>query len=229
MYQCGLRIGEVLGLTFEDLDIIEDEGMYICVGYIRNRYTDKPFQRAKSCMNIIDKKQYEEREYMVKNAGYQTFVVPIDLYDLINDYINEYHHVAQINHKKYYYETNLADIVTNGYLDTDNFYVFINSLGKPLSQTVWKKTLRKIFDKLEIHVDIGGRRSNLNHRFRHGFAMFNVQYLQCNELELMNRMRHTSIGSIVSYFNPTLKDQIKIKTEFLDSIYDEFPELNLGG
>lgn len=41
MYQSGLRIGEVLGLTFED--IIEENGL--CKVIIRNRFTDKTFQR----------------------------------------------------------------------------------------------------------------------------------------------------------------------------------------
>lgn len=224
MFQCGLRIGEVFGMTFEDIDILEEDGIFICIGYIRNRCSDKPFQKAKGCIEVYDKKQYEQREYLSKGIGYQMFVLPIDLYDLIDSYIEKYHGEVQCRHVNYYREYNSADSVTSTSQE-ENFYIFINSLGKPLSQQLWNRTLRDIFDKAGIAVDTKERNHNLNHRFRHGFAMFNVQYLKSNEIELMNLLRQKSVGSVSAYYNPTIKDQIKIKEEFITSLYEVFPDL----
>lgn len=229
MYESGLRIGEVLGLTFEDLTVIEEKENIIPVGFIRNRYTDKPFQLAKTCLSINNKEQYKQREYITKGLGFQTFVVPSDLFDSIDIYINNSHNIAKEKYEANYNFDNRADSVTEEFDDEANYYIFINSYGRPLSQASWNKILRDILQKSNISVDKGSRKNNLNHRFRHGFAMFNVQYLKCSELELMNRMRHSSIDSITSYFNPTLQDQLQIKTEYVDSLYKEFEELHLGG
>src|SRR5699024_4165113 len=102
MFQCGLRIGEVMGLTFEDLDVIEEGGKYICLAYIRNRKSDQSYQLAKTCMSITDRKQYQQRDYQTRDIGYQVAVIPMDLYDLINDYINVSHEKARINHPNNY-------------------------------------------------------------------------------------------------------------------------------
>ncbi|KAF3301359.1 tyrosine-type recombinase/integrase [Carnobacterium sp. PL12RED10] len=228
MFQCGLRIGEVLGLTFEDLDVIEEGGKYICLAYIRNRQSDQSYQLAKTCMSITDRKQYQQRDYQTRDIGYQVAVIPMDLYDLINDYINEFHEKARTNHPNNYFETNVADIATSED-NEDNFYIFINSLGRPLSQANWNQIIRKIFKKAGIHIDKKDRKHNLNHRLRHGFAMFNVQHLKLNEFELKQRMRHKSLQSVSTYFNPTINDQITLKNEFVDSLYDLYPELRLGG
>lgn len=59
--------------------------------------------------------------------------------------------------------------------------------------------------------------------------MFNVQHLKLNEFELKQRMRHRSLQSVSTYFNPTINDQITLKNEFVDSLYDLYPELRLGG
>src|SRR5699024_6989580 len=122
-----------------------------------------------------------------------------------------------INHPNNYFETNAADITTSEY-NENNFYIFINSLGRPLSQASWNQIIRKIFKKTGIHLDKKERKHNLSHRFRHGFAMFNVQYLKLNEFELKQRMRHRSLQSVSTYFNPTINDQITLKNEFVDSL-----------
>ena len=56
MYQCGLRIGEVLGLTAEDVTMEKIDGTYVPIAYIRNRASDKNDQNAKTCMKVYDYK-----------------------------------------------------------------------------------------------------------------------------------------------------------------------------
>ena len=65
MYQSGLRIGEVLELTFED--IVEDNNNYKVI--IRNRFTDRTFQKAKFLMTITDRNQYRSRDYNLEWYG----------------------------------------------------------------------------------------------------------------------------------------------------------------
>ena len=229
MYQCGLRIGEVLGLTADDL-VMErlEDGNYSPVAYIRNRVTDKEYQNAKTCMKVISRKQYLTSEYNTPDYGYQYVPVPQDLFDLINDYIEEFHVAAREgkNTKDRYYSRTIADRVRESEeYEDENYYIFINSIGTPLSASTWNEGLRKIFEAVGIPVDRNKRRSNLNHRFRHGFAMFNVIYCGMQDVELAGLLRHGSIESVLCYYNPTISDQIKLKTEFANSLYDIIPEL----
>lgn len=230
MYQCGLRIGECLGLTADDLVIEKVGDIYVPMAYIRNRVCDKNDQQAKTCMVVIDKKQYRSKEYKTEGYGYQKVIVPQDLFDLINGYIEEAHIKARKQKKDNYYSKTIADRVRSEEPHEDvNYYVFLNTLGKPLLSHLWNQRVRAIFKTVGIAVDKVVREHNLNHRFRHGFAMFNVQHLGCKEIELMQRMRHSSLASISFYFKPTLSDQIKIKTDFADSLYALIPDLKLKG
>lgn len=226
MYQCGLRIGEVLGLTSDDVLMEQVEDDYVPFAYIRNRTTDRADQMAKTCMKVVDVKQYKSKEYRTKGFGYQFVVLPQDIYDLINEYIELAHTNARQKHHEGYYTYTIADRVRKSEeYEDDNYYIFINSVGKPLLSHSWNNIIREIFRKCNIPIDKGKREHNLNHRFRHGFAMFNVQHLGCREVELKERMRHASILSVASYFHPTISDSIKVKTEFAESLYQIIPLL----
>lgn len=228
MFQCGLRIGEVLGLTADDLVIEKVKDDYVAVGYLRNRLTDKKDQMAKTCMKVISKKQYRLKDYNTKNRGFQKIIIPMDLYDLINDYIEEVHIWARENKHDNYYKYTIADRVRKAdeYEDV-NYYIFLNSQGKPLLSHFWNYTLRGIFKKANIYVDTNVRRSNLNHRFRHGFAMYQVKYLNVKILELKEKLRHKSLSSVSVYYQPTIADQIDLKDKFINDLYSIIPELDL--
>ena len=177
-------------------------------------------------MKVTNPKQYRSKEYNTKGYGYQTVILPEDLYSLVNEYIEEAHSWARATKKENYYESTIADRVRKAEpFEDDNYYVIINSLGRPLSQISWNNTIREIFIKLGIPIDKETRSNNLNHKFRHGFAMFNVKYLKCNELQLKERMRHNSLQSVAAYFKPTISDAIEVKTDFTRTLYDIIPEL----
>lgn len=229
MFQCGLRIGECLGITADDLVMEKIDDIFVPILYIRNRVSDKPYQHAKTCMKVINRKQYNSKEYKIKGYGYQYVIVPEDLFDSINEYIEEAHLAAREKKHNDYYKFTIADRVRKDEpYEDDNYYVFINSLGRPLSSTSWNNIIRSIFIACNIPIDTEVREHNLNHRLRHGFAMFNIQYLGCKELELKERMRHNSLQSIAYYFRPTTSDAIKIKTDFTKSLYEIIPELKRG-
>lgn len=226
MFQCGLRIGEVLGLTGDDIVMEKVDDKYISVAYLRNRASDQSFQNAKTVMNIHSKDQYKNNDINVSSYGYQYVVIPEDLYNLINDYIEDVHILAREKDRKNYFKYTVADRIDNSKeYDDVNYYVFLNKWGRPLSQATWNNICRELFKKTGIPLDKGRKNKNLNHRFRHGFAMFNVQYLNCNELELGERLRDTSPASVACYFKPTVQDQIKVKEDFVKSLYDIIPEL----
>lgn len=219
-FECGLRIGEILGLTNED--IIEKNGSIILK--LRNRLTDSSDQLAKTCMNVINRKEYDSKKYNTKGVGYQTVVISSHLADKLIDYINTYHYPRNKKFEFNYSKYTIADNVDEK--TQDNFYIFINSLGKPLSANLWNKTLRTIFTEAGVSVDKGGRQTNLNHRFRHGFAMFMVKYKHIDIYELQILLRHRSLSSVQKYYRPTDDDIIELKSEFINSVYDIIPELS---
>ncbi len=227
MFQCGLRIGEVLGLTADDLVMEKlDNGEYAPLAYLRNRVTDNKDQNAKTCMKVSSIKQYKTEDYQTLNCGYQYVVVPQDLFDLINEYIEDVHTSAREKSHDRYYAKTIADRVRDSEeYEDDNYYIFINSIGTPISASSWNDTLRGIFAEVGIPVDRDCRKSNLNHRFRHGFAMYNVMYLNVKEVELARLLRHSSLASVYCYYRPTTSDQIKLKTDFANSLYEVIPNL----
>lgn len=237
MYQCGLRIGEVLGLTGEDLVMVRASELpgadrynfsdkYIPIAYLRNRVSDSKDQLCKSCMKVYSEKQYQSSDYHVYNYGYQFVVLPLDLYDLINDYIEDVHVSFRDSSPQRYYKKTVADSVTNDESAPEpNYYVFLNSRGTPLSVSTWNKVLRHIFVCVHIPIDKDKRKNNLNHRFRHGFAMFNIQYGHANAVKVAELLRHRSLQSVMCYFRPTISDQIHLKDAAIEDMYSVIPEL----
>lgn len=224
MYQHGLRLGEVLGLTNDDLMEEKINDCWVSVAYIRNRVSDKLYQKAKTCMNVTDKKQYRTKDY--QEYGFQKVILDQELYDLLNEYICETHNRAAKYCPEIYVEASIADRVRKEEpFEEKNRYIFISCYGRPLRSDSWNRKLRGIFEEAGIGLDTEVRKHNLNHRFRHGFAMYQVKYMGRNELELMYLMRHSSLKSVEAYFKPTLKDQLELKKEFEESLMMSIPNL----
>lgn len=223
MFENGLRLGEVLGLTNED--IAENEkGAYL---YLRNRCTDSFDQLAKACMKVNTKRQYKTKAYATKDLGYQVVFLNETLLEKINDYVNEYHLSEGIKFQENYNQFTIADSAIDSQEGSENFYLFINSVGKPLSANLWGKTLREIFKKAGLNVDKERREINLSHRFRHGFAMFMIRHKKVEAHDLKVLLRHRSINSVQHYYRPTDEDVVEMRTKFVKSIYDLIPELTI--
>lgn len=221
MYEGALRIGEVLGLTNEDIRLVEQDGVYSPIVYIRNRATDRHYQHAKTCMDTPTADFYNEPAYCTKPVGYQFIPISFELYELICDYIEEAHCDAYKRRKTKYKKSTYADAV----VDTQNFYIWLNDSGTLLSSQTWNDILRGIYKEAGIKLDHGKRKSNLNHRFRHGFAIFQVKYMKREAVELTDLMRHKSIMSTLIYYSPTITDKVELKTEFTEDLYQLVPAL----
>ncbi|WP_026492887.1 tyrosine-type recombinase/integrase [Butyrivibrio sp. XPD2002] len=225
MFEHGLRIGEVLGLTLEDVIIKKNaEGLNIYYLLLRNRVSDSSWQSAKGVLNVNSKDDYNRPDYRKEKLGYQKVMISENLAKEIIEYINIFH----VGNKKYMERREKfarADSVPLGNREIEeNYYLFLNSIGRPLSQDVWNKRLRKIYEKCGIPVDKGTKKNNLNHRFRHGFGMElsrNSDVL--NEMDVKDFMRHHSLESTAIYHNPTEDDTRQLHElifkEFEDDIF----------
>ena len=221
MYEGGLRLGEVLGSTLEDYVIEEVNDEEICFLYIRNRLTDKKYQSAKTCMNVFSKRTYESNDYKTKDVGYQLSFLNLDTYDLICEYIDLAHERAFKKCKKGYEKSKTDAIGEYKKNNEDNYYLFINSRGTPLSDTTWNEELREIFEAVGIPINYGVKEDNLNHRFRHGFIMHLIHDLKIPREKVMIRSRHKSYSSLDAYYNPTTSEIVKMKQEIEDELLDK--------
>ncbi|WP_102401001.1 tyrosine-type recombinase/integrase [Haloimpatiens massiliensis] len=198
MYENGLRIGEVLGLTLED---IENNKIII-----RNRLSDKPYMLAKTCYKPKNEKDYKNSICGVYMIGYQVILPTEDTMDKLFYYIDEAHGIMSKVNRNNYFKYAKSDKVTNGEdLEGDNYYVFLNKNGAALSISGWNKILRAIFVKAGLKLDRNSKRNNLNHRFRHGFAMKLIKN-GATALDVASALRHKGISSVMCYFRPTEKD-----------------------
>lgn len=203
MYIYGLRIGEVLGLTLED---IEEKGeKYTLV--LRNRLSDKIYQHAKGCINVSSKNDYETKEYKKVDVGFQTVPITKTIYDMLVRYIDETTSPFELSSLALRNSTTkrLADRVTERFAE-DNFYVFISKNYTPITVGGWNEILRNIYMEVGISIDRGKKENNLNHKLRHGFAMFRICKFGYNRQELRAALRHRSESSVEYYYNPTEDD-----------------------
>lgn len=228
MFETGLRIGEVLGLTLEDLRTTVEENAYLDLGdvgeiSIVNRVSDKPYQLAKNRYIPKDRSAYDLDIYEPESIQY---VYPkIAIMVLIDKYIEEIHgNLSDKNRENY--SSAVADIIDeNNFTEENNYYIFLNKNAEPLSQSGWNKILREIFIKSGLNIDFGKRKNNLSHRFRHGYAMYLVKYRNYTPLQLKDALRHQSISTVMIYYNPTEEDIYEVNKEASDTLYEIFPEL----
>lgn len=103
------------------------------------------------------------------------------------------------------YAKALADKVTKRTDIISNHYIFLNKYGNRLTAQTWNKRLKQYFLQSGIEIDTEKKVSNLSHRFRHGFAMFQAHFKKdpVSVLTLQHLMRHKNITATMVYYNPT--------------------------
>jgi len=235
MYEGGLRIGEVLGLTFEDYELrrpTEDKlhGKQYLILTIRNRLTDKKFQQAKTCCSVMDKRSYLCNDYNTLNVGYEeALVFDFDgdcTYDCIANY-EKFAHDEALEKYPQKYKSTIADKVGQSIKASgENRYLFLNNHGGVLSDAVWNLEFRKLLSGLNIPVDIGFRKQGLNHKFRHGFVMKLLYEKKLPLSQIKGFTRHRNDMSLNPYNNPTIEDLIRLKEDIVDKIISQEPTLD---
>lgn len=221
MYESGLRLGEVLGLTFEDINLrTSSNGSISCVLLIRNRCSNRDFQQAKTCMKVYDKRNYGSNDYQTRNVGFQEAIIfdfdGISTFEMLSQYIDLAHDNAEKYYEKKYMNTVADSVGDFSKTRRTNRYLFLNSKGGVLSDEVWNQCLRKIFNEVGISIDYGYRKNNLSHRFRHAFAMKLMYGMgNVNISAVKTFTRHKSDDGLNAYNNPTTEDIVKIKDELV--------------
>ena len=202
MFEHGLRIGECLGLTLEDLcQQQQRDGSTDYLVRLRDRVSDKRWQRAKTLLfKPQTAEEYSSPAYRERNVGYQDVFISDDLYFEILDYAEREHSAAAL---KPCYARSAADSVDGR---DENHYLFLNSYGAVLTANRWGKRQRGYFRAAGIPVDEGVRKANLNHRLRHGFAMCLTRDLGYDEFIVKTLMRHKSFASTEVYLKATPED-----------------------
>lgn len=208
MFEHGLRLGECLGLTLEDLyyKSVNQYDIEYSI-HIRNRTSDTNEQRAKSCMKVFTTSDYKDKNYRKNGVGYQKIVISNQLAEELLSYINDAHNHNLSNSVKRYQGFSKADSVPGGNKNVhENYYVFLNSLARPLSANLFNKEMRVVFSKAGLHVDKVTKKHNLCHRLRHGYAMYLSNQLHLDSFDVKTLMRHKHISSTALYHNPTPED-----------------------
>lgn len=243
MFIHGLRLGECLGLTLEDIHTEEDGTT--CIG-IRNRFPSQGDRNAKGVITVASRVEYGSKEYRRENVGYQ--IVYLD--PLVAEDFDEYFRAVHLlrpprrkadrakykRHKAAYLGRCIADTiadyiqddavckrmmlapVANRSIDGKNHYFFLSKKYSPLHDKTWNSMLKKIFVAENIPLDHGRRKFGLNHRFRHGFAMFLVRELHCDDHIAMKLMRHTSPASLEPYLKLTPEDIRDLRAKYAQRI-----------
>lgn len=217
LYEHGLRIGEVFGLTLEDIKSKETKDFQVQYRLeLRNRLSDTKEQNAKSAMNVTTEDTYKDPDYTRKGVGYQTIIISEDLAMELLEYVNIAHDTDNKRYMKRRDKYATADSVPFGNPEIrHNYYVFLNTLGRPLSENLWDKNLRVIFQKAGLAVDEGVRKNNLNHRLRHGYAMYLSNVLHLSDFDVKTLMRHKNLSTTAIYHNPTPEDTERLQERLI--------------
>lgn len=214
MFLYGLRLGEVLGLTIED---IKENKIILC-----NRISDREYQKAKTCFTPKEKEDYKSKMYKLKDRGFHEIYVSEELKAEILEYIDDSRDILTVSEIKLknIMENSIADSVIKG--SQINYYLFLNKNGSRLSASGWNKRLKKIYLECDIVIDEGTKRINLSHRFRHGYAM-NLRRIGRDSLFIKRKLRQRSLSSTEKYFNPTEED-VLIENEAIIKLIEKSME-----
>lgn len=198
MFNKGLRIGEVLGITIEDFEeVYSNEGDLYYKFYIRNRMSDNADQRAKRCLTMDGQYSYNAPIYHRLDIGYQQVFLSEEFH---NDII-EYFDTMSARFKRENKTLSKADAIDGV---SENWYIFYNKKKPtPLSKDILYNYTREMFKNLNIHIDKYVRTNNLFHRFRHGFCMYLLYVENIPPLQACKLTRHRNAEGLAIYNNPT--------------------------
>ena len=223
MFQMGFRIGENLSLTIDDIGYSTKNKQKTYKILFRNRVSGSKHQKCKNLMTVNRVEDYKDSMYSVKNYGYTELPIANGLYDLIERYIDTIHMKCRTKHPATY-ELSIADIVNPrfGNPDPQNRYLMLGNKGAPLGYEFWRNIIKEIYIKAEIEIDKGSKKHNLNHRLRHGFAMYHVLVKNVTPMILQKYLRQRNPKSCMIYFRPTNEDIAAIKEMFEDKLFNNY-------
>lgn len=217
----GMRLGEILGLTCEDVVLKKDSNGKMKKGiYLRNRISDYDYQSAKELLHPKSFADYSTNKYNKNNIG--TTYIPLDdkTWDMLQRIITRDLPVYALAYPENA-ESAKADSVTGQGI---NSYIFRNRYGSRLSDQAWNKRVKDYFCRAGLNVDKGHKEANLTHRFRHSYAMLFAKNGNVSDVWLASLLRHKNVSTVKKYFTPTEDDIRDIYEAYEGDIVDQFLE-----
>ena len=212
MYFYGLRIGECLGMTEEDLEIRQKNFNPSPTLILCNRLSDKDYQYVKGVSHPTSQADYNKKDYPSDETR-----LSIAFYTELTKYIEA---VRKDCEEKGRYDAAKADSIFRSRDKQGNHYIFRNVHGRPLTQQAWNLRLKEYFIMAGIPLDTGTRRDSLNHRFRHGCALYYLRFAgegyTMNLEQVSALLRHKHLSTTEIYLKMTLDDEFELKQEFQD-------------
>ena len=220
----GLRRGEALGITLEDLKKGRSaNGKTHCAIILRNRVSDAPDQHCKWLYQPTSTDEYEKRAY--KDAVRWVIDITENLYNRLISYYEKTRsaRMKAVRRERMQADT-LADCVEPFKESNvrENHYLFVGENGRRLSGQTYNNHLQKYFTAIGIEPDRGTKLTNCSHKLRHTFAMMLTTYtdhpVTREQLRLM--LRHRSVISGEAYFTPTKEETAQMKEGFVRMVHD---------
>ena len=219
-YIYGLRIGEGIGLTLEDVTMVKfGERMRPAI-ILRKRVGAKRWSRAKTVAPTMRKE-----DYATKHEKKEILFITVEFYKDLVKFID-----SEMAFMKTHYPNKLKDLEADicnpeEFGGEHNYYIFINhNRGTRLDIQAWNRKLKSYFLEVGLVLDCGVRDKNLNHRLRHGCAMLYYRYIEKDKRlsldELKDFMRHSSIRVTKIYTRPTLADTAAIREKFQGELFE---------
>lgn len=216
-YKYGLRRGEILGLTINDVvketDPSTGEVSHMLI--LRNRISDNEDQYAKTLLHPLIPENYKSKDFI--NSYY---AIPIDesTYNKIIMIYNERKKYSPAEYRRIQ-EISKADDIKG----KDNHYIFVIKGKKGwnrLSGITFNNHLNYYFQKFNLVF------TNVSHAMRHSCAMFYAHYSDtpCDAEQLRHLLRHKSSKTTSLYFNITKQEERARQKKYVNEMDTLIPE-----
>lgn len=221
-YGYGLRRGENLGLTREDLvsEYDSDQKRRVYQIIIWNRVTDNDDQHAKTLRHPSSVAHYKSKDF---EKSQSIIEISESLYNDLVAYDERSRDYKKLGPGRFraLVEATKADSRSDN--RTENHYIFFNYWrGK-----FFRLSGQTLNNRLKLYFDQAGvKLTNVSHALRHSFAMFHAHYsthkMELEELRVL--MRHASSSSTEKYYNLTEKEQNDIRSQYSLEMAEIIPE-----
>ena len=229
-FYTGRRVGELLGLTVEDLSSCVDTEtgeVSPCI-YLRNRVGDGRRRSAKKRLIPKSVADYSSASYTQEYASpFGCFVLENAMSVLLHKYYDRVHGDAQLNSPAYYAQAE-ADIVDPMRFHSEwgldrNHYFFLDSRGSSLSYGALYRRLMKYYALAGVPV---GHGKSVNHGFRHGLGYLMRQEMGVSSEKIAAMLGHKGTGSVDVYANADVMTIARLNDEvskFISGQLDSLP------
>lgn len=207
LYEYGLRIREILGLTKKDIVKRERRPSYLDIFHKGSTLQKEEAKDNYKYEIIINKKDL--------SFGLDIVYINEELYNEIRDYI-EYltNRIEDGNYRKHIFSEH-----KDKNEESSNFYLMLDLTAKNqklrlLSINTWNKFLEEAFDNCLINYDYR-MRNTLSKVVRNGYGRYHAIFSDPPKEpeELCEMMRYTKVSSVLKYYTE-IKEEEKVIYEF---------------